>query len=124
MKSVAMPLGKKQVRREYSGMLKIKTIVEEITHAGVSDAIEFEKQYRLKSMNLLCIIGILIIAPYYIIFSMASFWYPVVIVFLFHLSFLSVIFLNHLKYYNAGNYLLIFGTNMGILGMSYCIGFD
>jgi len=124
MKSGVMQLDKKQVRKESSGMLKIRNIVGEITRAGVSDAIEFEKQYRLKSVNLLCIIGILIISPYYVIFSMAGFWYPVLIVFLFHFSFIAVIFLNYLKHYSAGNYLLIFGTNMGILGMSYCIGFD
>ncbi|HSZ72167.1 MAG TPA: HAMP domain-containing sensor histidine kinase [Cytophagaceae bacterium] len=105
-------------------MWNIRRIAAKITHAGVNDAIEFEKQYRLKSMNLLCIIGILIISPYYVIFSLTGLWYPVLIVFLFHLSFLTVIFLNYLTYYNAGNYLLIFGTNMGILGMSYCIGFD
>ncbi|MDF2455591.1 MAG: hypothetical protein K0R51_1584 [Cytophagaceae bacterium] len=105
-------------------MWNFKKIVEEITHAGVTEAIAFEKQYRLKSMNLLCVIGILIISPYYIIFSMSGLWYPVLVVFLFHISFFIVIFLNYLKSYTAGNYLLIFGTNMGILGMSYFIGFD
>jgi len=105
-------------------MWNFKKIVEEITHAGVTEAIAFEKQYRLKSMNLLCVIGILIISPYYYIFSMAGLWYPVLVVFLFHVSFFVVIFLNYLKHYTAGNYLLIFGTNMGILGMSYFIGFD
>ncbi|MDB5256657.1 MAG: hypothetical protein JWM14_1352 [Chitinophagaceae bacterium] len=105
-------------------MWNLKKIVAEITHAGVTEAIAFEKQYRLKSMNLLCIIGILIISPYYFIFSMAGLWYPVIVVFLFHVSFFIVIVLNYFKYYSAGNYLLIFGTNMGILGMSYFIGFD
>lgn len=105
-------------------MWNLRKIIEEITHAGVTEAIAFEKQYRLKSMNLLCIIGILIISPYYLIFSMAGLWYPVVVVVLFHVSFFLVIFLNYLKHYSAGNYLLIFGTNMGILGMSYFIGFD
>ena len=105
-------------------MWNLKKIVRKITHAGVTDAIAFEKQYRLKSMNLLCIIGILIISPYYFIFSMGGLWYPVVVVFLFHVSFFIVIFLNYLQYYTAGNYLIIFGTHMGILGMSYLIGFD
>ena len=105
-------------------MWNLKKIVAEITHAGVTEVIAFEKQYRLKSMNLLCIIGILIISPYYFIFSMAGLWYPVIVVFLFHLSFFIVIFLNYHKHYIAGNYLLIFGTNMGILGMSYFVGFD
>ncbi|MBC7486764.1 MAG: HAMP domain-containing histidine kinase [Cytophagaceae bacterium] len=105
-------------------MWNLKKIVAEITHAGVTEAIAFEKQYRLKSMNLLCVIGILIISPYYFIFSMAGLWYPVIVVFLFHLSFFAVIFLNYHKSYTAGNYLLILGTNMGILGMSYFIGFD
>lgn len=105
-------------------MWNLKKIVEEITHAGVTEAIAFEKQYRLKSMNLLCIIGILIIAPYYVIFSMAGLWYPVIVVFLFHISFFIVIYLNYLKCYTAGNFLLIFGTDMGIFGMSYYLGFD
>jgi signal transduction histidine kinase len=109
---------------EPSDMWNLRKTVSKITHAGVSEAIAFEKQYRLKSMNLLCIIGILIISPYYIIFSMGGLWYPVIVVFLFHVSFFIVIFLNYFQYYTAGNYLLIFGTNMGILGMSYFLGFD
>lgn len=95
-------------------VLKESISVDEISH------FDFKK----KSINAFSLFCIVCSAPYYAIFNVKELYLPLVIIFISHVLFALVIFLNKNRNYTLANVVLVFVTNFSVLSLSLLLGFN
>lgn len=95
-------------------LLKGSVSVDETSH------FDFKK----KSINAFSLACIIFSAPYYVIFNFRDLFLPLFIIFISHILFAFVIFLNNLRRYTSANVVLVFVTNFSVLSLSLLLGFN
>lgn len=95
-------------------LLKGSIPVDEISH------FDFKK----KSINAFSLACIIVSSPYYVIFNFKDLFLPLFIIFISHILFAIVIFLNSIKRYMYANMVLVLVTNFSVLSLSLLLGFN
>lgn len=103
---------------------KISQWIDELVNAGVEDDAELQVRYTLHALNRFCIYTIVLAALWYLLFIWAALTSAALFIHLVHLLFGLVIFLNYKRKYIAAKVMLIFATNISVLGITYLLGYQ